>query len=250
MVADKWVKRFEGTVEQRSSNADKINEGRQLESSLLKMGWAIPERVQRRLTAAQEEFLNKFFDDGEKSGNKVSAEKVEQKMQKQFGPEDYLPVSTIKLYFSRRASKKKKGEIVDDDVSEDEDEVESEAESNEIDVEDLEKQRAELNQKIKVAVSGIDIQKDEWIVIAYRKNWFSVQFKQFDEEQEEAQVHFLKRSTSNVSWFVWPELFGEQSDIAWMDEGKFLLIYQISSMVSVLFHHPIYQISFNRHDKA
>ena len=25
MVADKWVKRFEGTVEQRSSNADKIN---------------------------------------------------------------------------------------------------------------------------------------------------------------------------------------------------------------------------------
>ena len=29
MVADKWVKRFGGTVEQRSSNADKINEGRQ-----------------------------------------------------------------------------------------------------------------------------------------------------------------------------------------------------------------------------
>ena len=28
MVADKWVKSFEGTVEQRSSNADKINEGR------------------------------------------------------------------------------------------------------------------------------------------------------------------------------------------------------------------------------
>ena len=25
MVADKWEKRFEGTVEQRSSNADKIN---------------------------------------------------------------------------------------------------------------------------------------------------------------------------------------------------------------------------------
>ena len=77
-----------------------------------------------------------------------------------------------------------------------------------------------------------------------------MQFKQFDEEQEEAQVHFLKRSTSNVKWFVWPELCGEQSDIAWIDEDKFLLIYQISSMVSVLFHRPIYQISFNRHDKA
>ena len=218
------------------------------------MGWAIPERVQRRLTATQKEFLNKLLDDGEKSGNKVSAEKAKQKMRKQFDPEDYLPVSTIKSYFSRRASKKKKGEIVDEDVSEDEDEVESEAESDEIDVEDLENQRAELNQKIKVAVSGIDTQKDEWIAIAYPRKWFPAQFKQFDEAQEETQeetqVHFLKRSTSNVNWFVWPELCGEQSDIAWMDECKFLLIYQISSMVSVLFHRPIYQISFNRHDKT
>ena len=170
------------------------------------MGWAILERVQRRLTATQKEFLNKLLDDGEKSGNKVSAEKAKQKMRKQFDPEDYLPVSTIKSYFSRRASKKKKGEIVDEDVSEDEDEVESEAESDEIDVEDLENQRAELNQKIKVAVSGIDTQKDEWIAIAYPRKWFPAQFKQFHEEQEETQeetqVHFLKRSTSNVNWFV------------------------------------------------
>ena len=202
------------------------------------------------MTAAQKEFLHKLLGDGEKSGNKVTAEKAKQKMQKLFDPEDYLPVSTIKSYFSRRASKKKKGEIVDDDVSEDEDKVESEAESDEIDVKDLENQRAELNQKIKVAVSGIDTQKDEWIAIAYPRNLFPAQFKQFDEEQEEAQVHFLKRSTSNVNWFVWPELCGEQSDIAWMDECKFLLIYQISSMVSVLFHCPIYQISFDRHDKA
>ena len=163
------MKRFEGTVEQRSSNAYKINEGQQLESNLLKMRWAIPERVQRRLTSAQKEFLNKLFDDGEKSGNKVGTEEAEQKMRKQFAPEYYLSGSTIKSYFSRRASKKKKGKIVDDDVSKDEDQVESEAEkeaeseaeSDEIDVEDLEKQRAELNQKIKVAVSGVDIQKDE-----------------------------------------------------------------------------------------
>ena len=161
MVADKWVKRFEGTVELKSSNADKINEGQQLESNLLKMGWTIPERVQRRLTAAQKEFLNKLLDDGKKSDNKVSAEKAKQKIQKQFDPEDYLPVSTIKSYFSRRASKKKKGEIVDNNVSEDGDEVESEAESDEIDVEELENQSAELNKKIKLAVTGIDTQKDE-----------------------------------------------------------------------------------------
>ena len=101
----------------------------------------------------------KQIDNGEKSGNKVSAEKAEQKMWKQFDPEDYLPVGTIKSYFSRRASKKKKGEIADDDVSKDEDEVESEAESDDIDAEDLEKQGAELNQKIKVAVSRMDMQK-------------------------------------------------------------------------------------------
>ena len=101
-----------------------------------------------------------MFDDGEMSGNKVSAEKAEQKMRKQFDPEDYLPVSTIKL-----ASKKKKGEIVDDNLSKNEDKIESEAESkveiDKIDVEDPEKQRAELIKKIKVAVSGIDIQKDD-----------------------------------------------------------------------------------------
>ena len=94
------------------------------------------------------------------SGNKVSAEKAEQKMRKQFDPEDYLPVSTIKL-----ASKKKNGEIVDDNLSKNEDKIESEAESkveiDKIDVEDPEKQRAELIKKIKVAVSGIDIQKDD-----------------------------------------------------------------------------------------
>ena len=94
------------------------------------------------------------------SGNKVSAEKAEQKMRKQFDPEDYLPVSTIKL-----ASKKKKGEIVDDNLSKNEDKIESDAESkveiDKIDVEDPEKQRAELIKKIKVAVSGIDIQKDD-----------------------------------------------------------------------------------------
>ena len=203
MVADKWVKSFEGTVEQRSSNADKINEDRQLESNLLKMEWAIPERVQKRLTAAEKKVLHKLLGDGEKSGNKVTAEKAKQKMRKQFDPEDYLPVSTIKSYFSRRASKKKKGEIVDDDVSEDEAKVESEAESNKTDVEDLKNQRAELNQKIKVAVSGIDTQKDEWIAIVYPRNWFPAQFKQFDEGQEEAQVHFLRStSTSNVNWFV------------------------------------------------
>ena len=105
--------------------------------------WKIQTRVQIVITLD----CLKQIDNGEKSGNKVSTEKAEQKMWKQFDPEDYLPVSRIKSYFSRRASEKKKGKIVDDDVSKDEDEVESEAESDEINAEDLAKQRAELNQK-------------------------------------------------------------------------------------------------------
>ena len=78
--------------------------------------------------------------------------------------------------------------------------------------EKLGKQRIVLNPKINVAVSGIIIQKEEW---------FQAQFIQSDPEQEEPQVHLLKRLTSNLNWFVWPELCGEEPDITWIDEGMF-----------------------------
>ena len=56
----------------------------------------------------QKLLLNKLFDDGLRSGNKITAEKAEKRMRKEFVPEDYLPVTTIKSYFARRAAKKKK----------------------------------------------------------------------------------------------------------------------------------------------
>ena len=49
----------------------------------------------------QKLFLNKLFDDGLRSGNKITAEKAEKRMHKEFLPEDYLPVTTIKSNFSR-----------------------------------------------------------------------------------------------------------------------------------------------------
>ena len=58
------------------------------------MGWAIPERTKRQLKKMQEAFLNQLFDNGAKSGNKIT----EQRMRKQFDPKDYLPV-TIVLFF-------------------------------------------------------------------------------------------------------------------------------------------------------
>ena len=42
--------------------------------------------------------------------------------------------------------------------------------------EKLEKERTVLNPKISVAVSGVDIQKEEWIAVAYPRKWFPVQF--------------------------------------------------------------------------
>ena len=64
-------------------------------------------------------------------------------------------------------------------------------------------------------ISGVevDIQKEEWIAVAYSRKSFPPQFIQFDPEPEEAQVHFLKRSISNVNSFVWPELCVEEPDI-------------------------------------
>ena len=94
--------------------------------------------------------------------------------------------------------------------------------------EKLEMEKIVLNQKTSVTVNGIKIQKEEWIAVAYSIKWFPAQFIQFCPEEKEIRVHFLKRSTSNVNWFVWPELCGEEPDIAWIDEGMFHFIINLS----------------------
>ena len=68
------------------------------------------------MNKTQKVFLNQFLDSGAKPANKITAEKAEQRMRKQFDPTDYLPVTTIKSYFSKRVAKKKKREIIEDDV--------------------------------------------------------------------------------------------------------------------------------------
>ena len=56
MVFDRWAKRFEGTFEQISVNNKKKVNGQHATSILLKMGWTIPERTQRRLKEMQRLF--------------------------------------------------------------------------------------------------------------------------------------------------------------------------------------------------
>ena len=46
-VSDKWIKRFEGTIEKRSSSYNNTANGERSKLNLLQMGWAIPERTQK-----------------------------------------------------------------------------------------------------------------------------------------------------------------------------------------------------------
>ena len=81
-VSDKWVKRFEGSTEQRSSSYNNTANGEHSKLNLLQMSWAIPERMQRRLNKTRKTFLNQLFDNCAKSGNKITAEKAEQRIPK------------------------------------------------------------------------------------------------------------------------------------------------------------------------
>ena len=116
MVSGKWVKRFERTIEQRSSNYNNIVNGEHSKSNVKQMSWAIPERTKRQLKKMQEAFLNQLFDNGAKSGNKIALQ--QKKLNKQC-VNNSTPRITFQRqqlsYFSRRAAKKKKEEIVEDD---------------------------------------------------------------------------------------------------------------------------------------
>jgi hypothetical protein len=112
-VKDNWVRRFCLDNDDRSTIT---NESFQTEKSrkcevMLEMGWAIPKRSNRRLNDEQKSFLNRIFDEGEKKGCKETPETASAKIKETFTPKDYLPVSTIKSYFSRRAKKVRTGEV-------------------------------------------------------------------------------------------------------------------------------------------
>ena len=116
MVSGKWVNRFERTIEQRSSNYNNIVNGEHSKSNVKQMSWPIPERTKRQLKKMQEAFLNQLFDNGAKSGNKITLH--QKKLNKQC-VNNSTPRFTFQRqqlpYFLRRAATKKKGEIVEDD---------------------------------------------------------------------------------------------------------------------------------------
>ena len=112
-------------------------------------------------------------------------------MRKTLKPDGYLPVATIKSYFSKRTQLIKQGKIVDDSVKENDENTESDEEKEEgsgseselVEDERIEKERSHLITVISVAVSGVNVVKDEWIAVTYDRDWYTGQFVKFVEEQ-------------------------------------------------------------------
>ena len=146
------------------------------------MGWAIPICNCRQLNDRQQILLNKLFDDGERTGNKATAEEVFQELLNKFSASEYLPVCTIKSYFSRRASQFRTGKIIlgdEIDCEIDEDHYELQTEDIECDC-----QRAVIT-SVEAVEYQPDLQKDEWVAVAYETNWFlGSLFKQISKQRE------------------------------------------------------------------
>ena len=238
-VTDEWVKRFavEGAG---SSNTTSNNGSASIVSNAcqLQMGWAIPKRSNRTLSNTQKKFLNKLFDDGEKLGVKVTAEHAFKLMRKEFDRVNFLPLNSIKSYFSRRkkaildgekqvrevlpvgqiAGSKTNVSTKDKDAAEQEEE-----EGDESDDEDGDELERELNHAVSkillLVEKAPDLQPDDWIAVDMGSTWYPGQFIQFDAMSEELEVTFMHRSPSNERWFVWPSLeHGGEEDKGWVEE--------------------------------
>ena len=171
-VTDKWVKRFhqstphsiEKQMPSLSSNMTCSTSG---SKRCLKKGWGIPVKEQRWVTDTQKRLLNKIYEDGKTSGNKLSAAQAEKQLRKTLTPHEYLPLATIKSYFLRRTQLIKQGKIVDDSVEEDDEDTESDKEKEEGSgseselVEDgrVEKERSHVTTVISVTVYGVSVVK-------------------------------------------------------------------------------------------
>ena len=109
-----------------------------------------------------------------KSQETLSAVQGEKQLRKTLTPDEYLPVTTIKSYFSRR-TQLIAGKIFDDSVEEDDGDTESDegkeegsgrrkkkdSESELVEDEWMEKEISHIVTVISVAVSGVNVVKDE-----------------------------------------------------------------------------------------
>ena len=139
-----------------------------------------------------------MFDDEERTGNKLIAGDVFQEIQNKFSGSEYLPVGTIKSYFSSRASQFRTDKITLGDRIE----YESVEDDYELQLEDIgcDHERAVIT-TVEATECQPDLHKDEWVAVAYEANWFPGKFIQADKETKEVEIHFLHTSTTCKSWF-------------------------------------------------
>ena len=118
-------------------------------------------------------------------------------MRKALTPAEYIPVSTIKSCFSWRLALNKKGKITcESSESEEREEIDGDSDSDSDysdDSDDSEAneqviQTSSVTAFISVAVSGVDMEKDEWMVVGYPSGWYPGQFVQFDCKEEEINI--------------------------------------------------------------
>lgn len=155
---------------------------------------------------------------------------------------DYLPVSTIKSYFSRRAKKIRSGQLklgdtqddeADDIVFEDVDNDQDEEIEDDDDDNDDENDRDEKNEDVDNEIerekattviqhlvnSVPNLEIDDWVAVAFPRGWYPGQFVRYDDELKEVFVNFLERTSSNSKNFIWPALNSKEEDKSWVDEG-------------------------------
>ena len=72
---------------------------------------------------------------------------------------------------------------------------------------------------MQVSLAELDLDKDEWMAIAFKDAWYLGQFVEYIKEESVYKFHFVERSMM-ASLFVWPELSGKPPDTSWVEQGS------------------------------
>ena len=169
------------------------------------------------MTEQQKKFLDHHvFDEGERTSSKATPEGTLLRMKQKFDSNDYLPLATIKSYFSRRAKKVRLGEVT---VSDDIEEFDEADETNETEEQELERENTVAGIKHGV-MNEPNLLVDEWIAVAFPRGWYPGQFINYDEDNCEVYINFFERTSVNSTKFVWPMLSQKmEEDKSWVQEG-------------------------------
>ena len=73
--------------------------------------------------------------------------------------------------------------------------------------------------ELSVKLDSYDIERDDWMAIAFKPAWYIGQFIEKDEKEDVYKFHFVEKS-SMAHLFVWPEVSGKIPDTSWVEKGN------------------------------